>query len=147
MDVILRKDIERLGKAGTRLKVKDGYARNYLLPRNLAFLASESNLKKVQDEMNRVQIRKEKEIINLREIAAKLEGVSCTVIAHAIDEKKIYGSIDKEAIKSAMEAEGFKIEAKSIVLDEPIKELGVYDIAVNFQPDISAKIKVWVVKK
>ena len=147
MQVILRKDIKGLGKVGSCAKVKDGYARNYLLPKKFAFVASDGNLKRVQNEIAKTQTRKEKELDKLRQLAEKLRSVSCTVVSQAIDEKKLYGSIGKEDIKSAMETEGFNIEMKSIVLDEPIKELGVYDITISLQQDIQTQIKVWVVKK
>lgn len=147
MQVILRKDIERLGKVGSCVKVKDGYARNYLLPRKLAFTALESNIKKVQQEIAKRQARKEKDLDKLRQLAGKLKGVSCTVVSQAIDEKKLYGSVGKENIKAALDTEGFNLDMKSIVLDEPIRELGVYDITITLHPEILASIKVWVVKK
>jgi len=147
MQIILLKDVEKLGKAGISLEVKDGYAHNYLLPKKLALVASERNIKKFQEQEVKNQARKEKELDKLRQSADKLSGKSFTVVSKAIDEKKLYGSVDKEEIKKSMESEGLALDLKNIVLDEPIKELGVYDITIRFHPEIETLIKVWVVKK
>lgn len=147
MNIVLLKDVTSIGKAGSCLKVKDGYANNYLLPRKLALLASDGNIKKFQEQAARDKIRREKDLDKIRQFANKLSGKSFTVVAKAIDEKKLYGSIGKEEIKKSIESEGLDIDLKHIALDEPLKELGVYDITVKLHPEIETKIKIWIVKK
>ncbi len=148
MEVILIQNVEKIGKTGNLIKVKDGFARNFLLPQKLAVLATAVNLAKIEQEKKKVAILQQQVKAKSTELASRLEGVSITLPVAVIDEEKIYGSISALDIIEALEQEGIPGVAKeAIILDEPIKLLGVYDITVKFAPDVSAVIKVWIVKK
>jgi large subunit ribosomal protein L9 len=147
MEVILTKDIKGLGKTQEVVKVKDGFARNFLLPKGFALLATEKNLKEIA-ELEKIKAQeKEKEKRLAMELAARLNNTSVNVTVAVNEEEKLYGSVTNLDIANALKEEGFDIEEDNILLDEPIKNLGIYDIAVKLHPEIQAKIKVWIVKK
>ena len=147
MEVILKQDLEKLGKAGSVVKVKDGYARNFLFPNRLALPLTPGNLKKLQEEKEK-QLQAQE---NLKQAALKLkeklDGLSLTLAVLAQEEEKLYGSITPEEIAKALKEEGFEIGEHSVSLDEPIKSLGIYEIPLKLHPEVSANIKLWVVKK
>ena len=147
MKIILSKDVQRLGKVGDVIKVKDGFARNYLFPKKLATTATDQNLKLIEQQKVRqaaldAQKRKEAE-----ELAEKLNKLSCTVTAEVNDLDKLYGAVTEADIVKALEVEGFSIDKKSIVLEKPIEELGIFDVSIKIHPDVAAKIRLWVAKK
>lgn len=147
MEVILIKDVDKIGKAGAIVKVKDGFARNLLLPKKLATQATPGNLRKLEQEKQK--INQEQERIRQKAVALKerLDNFSLTISAIAQDEKSLYGSITALDIASALKEEGIEVDKNTIILSEPIKALGIYEISVRLQAEVSAKIKVWVVKK
>lgn len=147
MRIILIKDIEKLGKEGEVLEVKDGFARNFLLPKKLAIPATEENLKHLELEKKRKLQQQEKEKQKAEEIAKKLDGLSINVAVQTHNEDELYGSVGPLEISKALQEEGFSIDKKSIILEEPIKKLGVFDCIVRLHPQVEAKIKVWVVRK
>lgn len=147
MEVILIKDTERIGKAGQIAKVKDGFARNYLIPRGLAVAANSLTLKKLEQDRQKSIAEHQRLKEESEQIKGKLEGLSLTLPVLAQEEDKIYGSIGPQDIATALKEEGIDINKKSIILDEPIKSLGIYEIPVKLHPEVSAKIKLWVVKK
>ena len=147
MEVILSKDIDRIGKAGYIVKVKDGFARNFLIPNGLAVPVTPANLKKLEQgkQLKVLQLEKAKrEAEGLRDKLARLS-LTIPVLTH--EEDKLYASITAQDLATALSEEGFNIEKNSIVLDEPIKALGIFEVPINLHPEIPAKIKVWVVKK
>ncbi|MFH1578041.1 MAG: 50S ribosomal protein L9 [Candidatus Omnitrophota bacterium] len=147
MEVILVQDVNNIGKSGSVMNVKDGFARNFLFPRNLALPATGVNLKRVEQVKERTEeghLQKKEEIENL---SRRLNGVSITISAETHDEDKLYGSISAPDITSALKEEGFSIDKDSIILDEPIKTTGVYDVVVRLDPEVTATVKVWVVKR
>lgn len=147
MEVILKQDIDKLGKAGTITKVKPGYARNFLIPNNLAVPLTASNLKKLEEERQRkiAQLEKiKKEALKVKE---RLSCFSLTLPVLVQEEDRLYGSITSQEIAKALNEEGFGVDKDSIILDGPIKSLGIYEIPIKLHPEISAKIKVWIVKK
>ena len=147
MNVILSKDVENLGKIGDVLKVKDGFARNYLFPEKLAYPATEANLKKIEQHKIKtaaLDAQKKKEAEGLAE---KLSKVSCTVTVEVNDLEKLYGSVTEADIAKALEVEGFSIDKKSIVLEKPIESLGIFDVDIKLYPEVVAKIRLWVAKK
>ncbi len=147
MQIILAQDIRKLGKAGDVVKVKEGFARNYLLPKKIALLATPANVKRI--EARRAQLREEaeKQQQEAQALAEKLNKLSCTVTVEVNDLDKLYGSVTTADIVKALEVEGFTIEKKALVLDKQIQDLGVYDIGIQLHPQVTAKIKLWVAKK
>ena len=147
MQIILAQDIRKLGKAGDVVKVKEGFARNYLLPKKIALLATAGNVKRI--EARRAQLREEaeKQQQAAQALAEKLNKLSCTVTVEVNDLDKLYGSVTTADIVKALEVEGFTIEKKALVLDQQIQDLGVYDIGIQLHPQVTAKIKLWVAKK
>ena len=147
MEIILCKDVEKLGKIGDVVKVREGFARNFLFPRKLAFLATAGNLKKIEmQKMKRAAIEEE-EKNKARELAEKLNKVSVTVTVEVNDLEKLYGSVSDADIVKALEVEGYKIDKKSIELEKPITELGIYEVAIRLHHEVTAKIRLWVAKK
>ncbi len=147
MEVILNKDVEKIGRANTVVCVKEGFARNFLFPHNLAKLATPGSLKKLeQDQLAQsaqsTKIKEESELLKQR-----LSALALTIPALTQGEEKLYGSINVNEIAEALQAEGFAINKNIIDLAEPIKSLGIYQIPVKLHPEVIATIKLWVVKK
>jgi large subunit ribosomal protein L9 len=147
MEVILSQDVDKLGKAGAIVKVKDGFAHNFLIPRGLAVAVNPANLKRLEQEKETKIAHLEKIKKESEELRDRLLNLSLTIPALTQNEDKLYGSITAVDIINAMREEGFDIDKNAIVLDEPIKSLGIYEIAVKLHPEVTAKIKVWIVKK
>ncbi|HEY7235620.1 MAG TPA: 50S ribosomal protein L9 [Gemmatimonadaceae bacterium] len=147
MDVILRHAVENLGKPGDVVKVKNGYARNYLLPHNLAYEATPGNLKRIQQERERLEAAENTRRDSAQEIATKLEQVSLTFSARVGEEGKLFGSVTATDIAQQLEQQGFHIEKRQIDLHEPIKSLGVYRVPVRLHADVKPEIRVWVIKQ
>jgi large subunit ribosomal protein L9 len=146
MKVILRQAIEKLGKRGDVIQVKDGHARNFLIPRGIATEASVANLNQLQQEEKKRSQQLQKEKQKAEELISRIEGLSVNVAAETYEEDKLYGSITALEIKHALEAEGIKVDKNHIVLNEPIKTLGIFDCIIKLHPEVQTKIKVWVVK-
>ena len=147
MELILCQDVPKLGKVGKVVKVKDGFARNYLLPRKLAYLATPANLKIIEQQKAKLiaesaRIRKEAE-----EVAEKLSKVSCNLAVEVNDLEKLYGSVTEIDIVRALKDEGFEIDKKTILLEKPIEDLGIYEVGIKVHPEVTAKIRLWVTKK
>jgi large subunit ribosomal protein L9 len=147
MEVILKQDIEKLGQAGSVVKVKPGYARNYLIPKGLAIISTQQNVKVLEAEKNRKARQTEKEKAEATELAGKLESFSCTIAMKAGADDKLFGAVTSENIAEAIKAAGIDVDKKKIILEEPLKALGVYNIEIHLYPEITATIKVWVVKE
>ena len=131
MKVILTEDISSLGPAGEVVDVKDGYARNYLIPKNLAVKATKSNLNRVEQIKTARATREERRKKNLVTLAESLEGFSIDIPVQVGDDDKIYGAVTQHMVLEALRAKGFNLERKTIQLNEPIKQLGVYNIEVK----------------
>lgn len=147
MEIILLKDMEKLGKAGQIVKVNDGFARNFLMPRGWAMISTAKNLKSIEQDNKLKELWAEKEKKLAQAQADKIKGISCTVAVEANENDKLYGSISQQDIASALEIEGHKIDKKNIILEKTIEELGIYDIEVRLHPEVSTKIKLWVTKR
>ncbi len=147
MKVILIEDIQKLGTMGEIVQVKEGYARNFLFPRKLAQPATDSNLKIIEDIKRKKIAALAKERKLAEELKDKISLVSCTIAVEAGDDDKIFGSVTTQDVATAFEEEGFSIDKRKIILDEPIKKLGVYHVAVKLHPEVAGEVKVWVVKK
>jgi large subunit ribosomal protein L9 len=147
MQVILIKDVDKIGKANTVVKVKDGFARNFLMPKGLAIEVTPGNLKNIEQAKKNLSFEFEKKKGIAEEIKTRLNSFSLTISALVQAEENLYGSITSVEICKALKDEGFDIEKTSIVLDNPIKVLGIYEIPIKLHPEVEAKLKIWVVKK
>jgi large subunit ribosomal protein L9 len=147
MRIVLREDIEKLGRRGEVIRVADGYARNFLLPKGKALLATDGNLKTIEREKRRYVIRQAKEKDESAALAQRLAGVSCTVVRKVGENDVLYGSVTAADIAEYLEREGISVDKRRIQLGEPIKSLGIYTVPIRLHPEVSAEIKVWVVKE
>ncbi|MFQ5900049.1 MAG: 50S ribosomal protein L9 [Thermodesulfobacteriota bacterium] len=147
MKIILKEDVTTLGSKGDMVNVANGYARNYLIPKGLALLATPQNLKVLQ-EMIRVQNRKaEKLKEEAAELARELEALTCTFSHQAGDDGKLFGSVTSLNIEEFLKEKGYSVEKKNILLEEPIKALGTFTVQVKVHQEIKANLNIQVVKK
>jgi len=147
MEVILSKHVEKLGKAGDVVKVKEGYARNFLLPRKLALPATKANLGRIERQKAAAVTESENLRKQAEETAEKISKVSCTITVEVNDQEKLYGSVSEADIAKALADEGFPVDKKDIVLDTPIQDLGIFEVNIKLHPEVQAKVRVWVAKK
>ena len=147
MKVILINDVEKLGKMGDLLDVKEGYARNYLFPKNLAIKETKEGLKAFEERKKRRAKEIEKEKTKFEELSNKINSASFTIQAVAGDEDKLFGSVTTDDIAVALSAENIQIDKKQVHIKEPIKKLGVYQVEIKLHPEVTATAKIWVVKK
>ena len=147
MEVVLKEDIENLGHMGDVVKVKDGYARNYLLPRGLVVLANKKNLKALEHEQRMIAQRRERLTKEAQGISAKLAGVSLEFTAKVGEEGRLFGSVTTMDIEKALKEQGFDVERRRIVLDAPIKNVGDYEVPIRLRPEVMPSIKVRVVSE
>lgn len=146
MEVILRQAVEKLGHPGDVVSVSNGYARNYLLPRGVAYLATAGNKRRIEQERQRLEAAEEARRAAARQLAEGLEQVSLTFSARVGEEGKLFGSVTSSDIAQQLVAQGFAVEKRQIDLHEPIKALGVYRIPVRLHADVHPEVKVWVIK-
>ena len=147
MDVILKEDIEKLGKAGDIIKVKDGYARNYLIPKGFALELNPLSLKMAEAQR---ESKKQKELDKKKEaqeMAEALANASCTIAVHAGEDDKIFGTVTHADLAESLKNEGITVDKKDILLDEEVHKLGIYYFTVKLHPEVSQRVKLWVVKK
>ena len=147
MKVLLRQDYESLGERGKVVTVKGGYARNFLIPRGIAFEATSRNLRIFEEEVRRGEAMKRNEKKTAEALKAKLEGVSITAPMPVGEEDRIFGSVTNQNISELLAAKGFQIDKRKIVLDEPVRALGIYEIPIKLHADVECKVKLWVVKQ
>lgn len=147
MKVILRQDYEKLGKIGDIVSVKRGFGMNYLIPMKVVYPAQPNYVRMVQEEQNQklVQVNKQKKQAGL--LAKKMEAVSVTLAVSVGEGDKMFGSVTNQDIADALVKQGYDIDRKKIVLDDPIKALGIYSVPIKLHQDVETKIKVWVVKE
>jgi large subunit ribosomal protein L9 len=144
IEVILREDVTSLGKAGELVRVKPGYARNYLLPHGLAFEATEGNKKRIAGETRARTARNEAERTEAERFASELGGVALTLTGKAGEEGKLFGSITAQDIAEALAAEGHRVDRRRIELEHPIKTLGHHTVGVRLHPEVRAEVHVSV---
>lgn len=147
MKVILIKDIEDLGSAGEVVQVKDGYGRNFLIPRSEALIASDTNVAQFESRRKQHDAVAERDRRAAEVIAKKLETDSLTAQVKVGEEDRLFGSVTVQNIAELLEAKGYQIERRAIHLEDGIRELGVYNIEVRLHPDVTATVKLWVVKE
>lgn len=147
MQVILQEDIVTLGKAGEVVNVKEGFGRNYLLPSHKAVLADPKNLKQLEHQKRVAELKQAKLKKTMEELSQKIAGLALTISRESGEEDKLFGSVTVKDIADALRAEGVTIDRHGIVLAEPIKQLGIFDVPVRLSAGVTASVKVWVVKK
>ncbi len=147
MLVILRENVENLGRIGDVVKVSDGYARNFLLPRSLVVAADEKNLAVIEHHKRMLEKKRVAQVATAKELATKLESFSCTIARKVGENDKLFGSVTPTDIADSLKKAGFKIDKRTITLDSPIKSLGVHPVTIKLEPEVSASVKVWVVKE
>ncbi len=145
MKVILREVVERLGQPGDVVTVADGFARNYLIPRRLAMRATFTGLKDREHHVRQLELKRQKLLKEGEELVNKLQACKITLAKKVGEEDRLYGSVTTQEIAEALLAQGVQIDRKCIVLDSPIKALGVYDVKAKVDPGLTAILKVWVV--
>jgi len=146
MKIILKEPVKGLGEQGALKTVKDGYATNFLFPKGLAFKATDSNVKKLDEYKRSLEKRKIKEEEQARALVEKLNTLSCNIPAQAGEDDKLYGSVTSQDIADALKKQGVDVDKRKIVLEEPIKQLGVYSVPIHFSQNLQAEVKIWVIK-
>jgi large subunit ribosomal protein L9 len=149
MKIILRQNVESLGSIGDLVTVKDGYARNYLLPHGLAYVATTSNMRVLDEEKKRHDLRQNKLLREAEKLAAELEKAenAITIQMQVGEEDKLFGSVTKEMIVEKLAEKGFDIDKRKIEIDEPIKVLGIYTVSIKLHQNLTGQVKVWVVRQ
>jgi large subunit ribosomal protein L9 len=147
MKVILRQDHDKLGKIGDAVVVKDGYARNYLIPRKIAYPATEGNLRALEEEKKQHVKRTEKEFHGAEKLAQELEKISVTVKMKVGEDDRLFGSVTSQIIVDALKEKGFTVDKRIVDLEEPIKALGIYTVPVKLHTNVTGKVKIWVVRE
>jgi large subunit ribosomal protein L9 len=147
MKVILRKDSEKLGRTSEVISVKDGYARNYLIPRGIAYEATDGSLRQLEEENKQQSRRVDKEHVQAEALAANLEKVSITIKMKVGEEEKLFGSVTSQMITEALLEKEITLDKRQIELAEPLKALGIYDVPVKLAAGVNGKVKVWIVRE
>jgi len=147
MEVILRDHVEKLGKRGEIVKVSDGYARNYLLPRKLALPATEGNRKHVERERKIMETREAEEKSQADAIASRLSTIDITIARRVGETEQLYGSVTAADIAEFLKTKGFEIDRRKLILPEPIKTIGEHDVPLKLHREVTAPLKVKVVKE
>ncbi len=144
MEIILRESITSLGKAGDTVKVANGYARNYLLPKGKAIIANKKNIIQMERQRAAILKRAAKELQELEALASQLQSLDIIIPVRVGEEEKMYGSVTTMDISRAIAEKGYTVDKRKIVLDEPIKTLGEHEVSVRLNPDVTAVLKVRV---
>jgi large subunit ribosomal protein L9 len=144
--VVLQQDVQNLGKSGDLVRVRPGYARNFLIPRGLAMPATAGNVARIEDLRQRARARAAKDLVSAQETAKKLESLSVKIARAVGEENKMYGSVTSKDVEEAFAAIGVEIDRKKISLPEPIKTLGLSEVQIKLHHDVTAKLRVEVVK-
>jgi len=147
MEIILREDVQHLGKVGEVVKVKDGYARNYLLPKGLAYPATEANKKKIAYEGERIAKQRASEKSTAETEATRLAGVQLSFAVKVGEEDKLYGSVTASDIQRKLEELGIRVDKRKIDLHDPIRELGEFSVGIKIHPEVRPEVRITVVKE
>lgn len=147
MKIILRQDYSQLGKIGDIIEVKDGYARNFLIPRKIAYAATSGYIKALEEEKKQHLDREKKTLRNAEKLSKELDKISITLKVKVGEDEKLFGSVTSQMIADALQEKGITIDKRIIELEEPIKALGIYTINVKLHTEVTGKVKVWVVRE
>ena len=146
MRIILLQDHKGLGSAGDQQDVKDGYARNYLIPRGIALKADKNSLKRFQEMARLKELKKDRALKKSKELAEKLRSLSLTVPVQVGEEDRVFGAVTSLEIAQQLKDKGYEIDKRQIMLEEPIKSLGVFEILIKLHSEITTSVKLWVIK-
>jgi|SRR6266850_952212 len=147
MKIILREDIDKLGRRGDVVKVAPGYGRNFLLPKGLAYPHTPGNTRRVEQERRFLNVKLAREKQEAEELSKRMSQISTTIVRKVGENETLYGSVTNGDIAEALVKEGFSIDKRKILLEESIKTLGIYTVPVKLHPEVTAELKVWVVKE
>ncbi len=147
MELLLKCAVPGLGDRGDIVNVKPGYARNYLIPKKMAVKATDSMKRVIVEENRLFEIKEDKVKRSLNEVAKKMKDLSVTIVVQAGEEDKLYGSVNAHDIAEAISEQGFEVDQKMVLLEEPIKMLGVYTVVIRIHREIELPVKIWVVKE
>ena len=147
VELILLEDVKNLGTMGDQIRVAEGYARNFLLPKDLAALATDTTLKRLEAKKLRMQEEYQQRVAVAKTLAEKIAKVSATIAMEAGEADKLYGSVGTSQIAEALANEGIELDRHSVMLAEPIRELGVYTVDIHLHTEVKTTLKVWVVRK
>lgn len=147
MKVILMEDVTKLGSMGEMVQVKDGFGRNYLIPQKLAVPANPQNVKSLEHQKALVSQKKGKIKKEAQQIAERIENASCTIAKPVGEEDKLFGAVTSKDIEESLKEEGIIVDRRKVLLEEPIKSLGIYKIPIKLHPEVTANLKIWVVKQ
>jgi large subunit ribosomal protein L9 len=147
MEVILLKDIPSLGQAGQIVKVKDGYARNYLIPRRLAEPATYKSKKAIEEQKRLIERKRQRELERAKSIAERLASLRCVIRRQAGIEGKLFGAVTSSDIENALKTLGFEVDRKKIELPEPIRTIGSHTVIIKLHPEVKVPLEVWVEKE
>ncbi len=146
VELILLENVDSLGNIGEKVRVADGYARNFLLPRNLASPVTKEALDRIEARKRQLQKEYENQLAAARDLAKKIGSMSVTIPMEANEQDKLYGSVGPQRIADALAQEGVEIKRDCVILEEPIHELGIYSVDIKLRPEVETKLKVWVFK-
>ena len=147
MKVIMRKEHAKLGQIGVVVDVKDGYARNFLIPQGIAFPASAGSIRALEEEKRQASRRQTKDQKTSEKLAAELEKISITLQMKVGEDEKLFGAVTSQMVAEALKEKGFEIDKRIIELEEPIKALGIYNVNVKLAQNVTGIVKVWVVRE
>lgn len=147
MKVILRKNYEKLGEIGEIVEVKNGFARNFLIPRQYAYAATAGNIKAFEEEKKQILKRETKELEEAQKLATALENISISIPVKVGEEDKIFGTVTTQMIADSLKEKGFEVDKRKIEITEPIKALGIYSVNIKLHPKVSTSVKTWVVRE
>ncbi len=147
MEIILSKSIEKLGRVGDVVKVKDGFARNYLLPKNLGVAATPGNIKKIAQLKAKEAALYQERKKEAQALADKISKGAITMVGGVNDLEKIYGAVTETEILNGLEQEGYTFERSQLVIEKSVEELGIFEIGINLHPEVKGKFRLWVTKK
>ncbi|MFN9703487.1 MAG: 50S ribosomal protein L9 [Planctomycetota bacterium] len=147
MELLLKQNVEHVGRIGDVVKVKPGYARNYLLPRGLAVMVTKTNVAEIERARAAAMAEEVQRVAGLKDLAAKIAEASVTIEGRANAEGHLFGSVSGSNVAAALREKGIPVEDKQVRLESPLKEIGVYDVLVPLHAAVEAKVKVWVVQQ
>jgi large subunit ribosomal protein L9 len=147
MKIILRQDYQKLGKIGDVVDVRDGFARNFLIPRNIGYAANAGNMRALEEEKKQHVLREGKEEARARKLGAELEKTSVTLKVKVGEDERLFGTVTSQMIADALAEKGFTVDKRVIEPEEQIKALGIYTVGVKLHPAVETKVKVWVVRE
>ncbi|MBL8723733.1 MAG: 50S ribosomal protein L9 [Planctomycetes bacterium] len=147
MELLLKQNVEHLGRTGDVVKVKSGYARNFLLPRGMAVMVTKANVAEIEKARAQALAEEQARVQSLKDLATKLAEASVTIEGRANAEGHLFGSVAAAQIAAALREKGFAIQDKQVRLEQPIKEIGKFDVVLHLHASVEATVKVWVVQQ